>query len=92
MEFGIMSCWKSNNPKNASHRLTAVSRGGEKLVEKRLPDGKRRMGFPFKEVFLCLFIRFPSQGQAFHAPARLFVFGWGCAALTEKAGRLPGLV
>ena len=62
-----------------AHRLTAVSRGGEKLVEKRLPDGKRRMGFPFKEVFLCLFIRFPSQGQAFHAPARLLVFGWGCA-------------
>jgi len=35
----------------AAHRLTAVSRVREKLVEKRLLGGKRRMGFPFKGGF-----------------------------------------
>jgi len=34
----------------AAYRLTAVSRVREKLVEKRLLGGKRRMGFPFKDT------------------------------------------
>ena len=65
-----------------------------------MADRKRRMGFPFKGGFFCVCLSDSPAGcrasrdteTAFHAPARLFVFGWGCAALTEKAGRLPGLV
>jgi len=69
-----------------------VSRVREKLVEKRLPGGKRRKGFPFKGGFFVPAVQIPQPETAYHAPARLFVFGWGCAGLTEKADRLLGSI